>query len=312
LLNRKTPPPPPKESKPVPAAPIVPTTFVAPVISTSINPNTLDLAFQPEYDVAYSIPPSLEDATTSDTSSSNGSPPSDVQDDESYVGSHSDALIRTPMSSKNSSPIILDSSPIYGKYYQQSPSPIDRFESIDFSFTEPSLKAHSSLPSLGLLPSEYTAIPYFFKSHVLWERHEDSQTGFLELLPKMYGNANASPLLHTATYAVSLGIMSNAFQSISMRCEARKQYGKALQNLGHAIKDVNLATADEIIMTILLFVLYEQIMGDIQRKVQWTSHIHGAVALVKMRAKEQLSSPMSIHLFRAVRSLMVGSYCYTY
>lgn len=134
---------------------------------------------------------------------------------------------------------------------------MDMFEQEVFSFAEPQPKPPLFTPMLGSLPSEYTAIPYFFKSHVLWERHEDSQNGYLELLPKLYGDANASPLLHTATYAVALGIMSNAYQSIEMRCEARKQYGKALSNLGLAIKDVNLATADEIIMTILLFVLYE-------------------------------------------------------
>jgi hypothetical protein len=258
LLYRKASPPPKARDTVQAATPVTSVASinsVAPIITSTRPPKKLKIVFQPEYEHGYSIPPSLEDTTPSDSSSSNGSPPSDIQDDESYVGSHSDALVRTPLSSKNASPIIFDSSPIDDKYYHQT-SPIDNFESYEFSFGAP-LKAAASIPILGMLPSEYTAIPYFFKSHVLWERHEDSQTGYLELLPKMYGNPNASPLLHTATYAVALGIMSNAFQSITMRCEARKQYGKALQELGHAIKDVNLATADEIIMTILLFVLYE-------------------------------------------------------
>jgi hypothetical protein len=37
----------------------------------------------------------------------------------------------------------------------------------------------------------------------------------------------------------------------------------------------------------------------------WTAHINGAVALVKLRGTEQFQNPVSLNLFRAVRSHMV-------
>jgi hypothetical protein len=159
--------------------------------------------------------------------------------------------------------------------------------------------------SLSNTPSEITAIPYFFRKHVLMHRHLDTQRGFLELLPQMFDEARPSSLLHKATYALALGAMSNAYKSPVMRCEARKNYGRALQELGAAIQNPSMATSDEVLMSILLFSLYEQITLNLMQKTQWTSHIHGAVTLVKLRGKDQFQSPRSAHLFRAVRNLML-------
>jgi len=38
----------------------------------------------------------------------------------------------------------------------------------------------------------------------------------------------------------------------------------------------------------------------------WASHVQGAVALVKLRGREQLRNPISRRLFEAVRAHMVG------
>jgi hypothetical protein len=111
--------------------------------------------------------------------------------------------------------------------------------------------------SLANTPTETYAIPYFFRNHVLWQRDVDSQRGFLEILAQMYESSRPSSLLHKATYAVALGSMSNALKSRPMRCEARRTYGKALQELGVAIRNPNTAASDELLMAVLLFSLYE-------------------------------------------------------
>ena len=113
------------------------------------------------------------------------------------------------------------------------------------------------------MPPELTAVPYFFHKHVLWRRHFDSQRGFLELLGEMYDEARPNSLLHEATRSVSLGAMSNAYKSRPLRCEAQKTYGKALQDLALAIQSPTLATSDELLMTILLFALYEVLLRSV-------------------------------------------------
>jgi hypothetical protein len=148
----------------------------------------------------------------------------------------------------------------------------------------------------------------FFKNHVSWPRHDDSERGFLEALPSMYQKSSASSLLHKAVNALALGTLSNARMSTPLRCEARREYGKALQELGVAIKSVSLATSDETLMSILLFAVYEQITWSYPSRTAWTRHVNGAVTLVKLRGQSQMANPLSKRLFRAVRTLMVGNF----
>jgi hypothetical protein len=106
-------------------------------------------------------------------------------------------------------------------------------------------------------PQDAYAASYFFKSHVIRTRHIDSQRGYFELLASMYDKASPSSLLHKAAHAVGLGALSNAQKSTTLRCEARKTYGRALKDLSLAIKDPGQATLDETLMTIMLFSLCE-------------------------------------------------------
>jgi len=89
--------------------------------------------------------------------------------------------------------------------------------------------------------------------------------------------------------------------------EAQKLYGKALREVGNAIKDPTMAHSDELLMSILLFSLYETITATNESRIAWTHHISGAVSLVKLRGEEQLKNPQSLHLFRAVRASMLTS-----
>ncbi|KAF2670717.1 hypothetical protein BT63DRAFT_438337 [Microthyrium microscopicum] len=252
--------------------------------------------------------PSLDPASSCDSSDSYGSPP-DISDDTLETYSH---VITT---SKDSTALIKAPNP-------DNPLPVD-FSYLDLqSIVQPARLENaarmaydpycfspnaSTVPwSLSnSIPSESTAIPYFFRKHVLWQRHSDSRRGFLELLTDMYDEAGPSSLLHKATYALSLGCMSNAYKSQALRQEARKAYGRALQELGMAIQDPLRATSDEVLMTILLFSLYEQITVNLKAKTQWTGHINGAVTLVKLRSSDQFSNPRSAALFRAVRTVML-------
>ena len=102
-----------------------------------------------------------------------------------------------------------------------------------------------------------TAIGFFLQHHANRQRAADSQRGFLEHLAPLYQRASTDSLLHRATYALSMGALSNARHSPIDRLEARRTYVKALKELGEVIKRPHVATSNETLMTILLFSLYE-------------------------------------------------------
>jgi hypothetical protein len=151
------------------------------------------------------------------------------------------------------------------------------------------------------------AVGFFFKNLVQMPRSKDSLRGYVEVLGPMYVKAKADSLLHQATQALALASLSNGRKSPLLRVEARKIYGNALREVGLAIKDPQAAKSDEVLMSILLFSLYEAITSTDESRTVWTRHINGAVTLVKLRGEEQLKNPTSLHLFRAVRASMVGS-----
>lgn len=154
---------------------------------------------------------------------------------------------------------------------------------------------------------EVASTAFFLKNFAIPPRQRDSIRGYLEVLFPIYQSAAPESLVHQATHAVALASLSNGFKTRILRMEAQKLYGKALREVGEAIKDPVRARSDELLISILLFSLYEAITATGDSRVAWTHHINGAVSLVKLRGEEQLKNPQSRHLFRAVRSSMLTS-----
>lgn len=150
------------------------------------------------------------------------------------------------------------------------------------------------------------AVAFFFRHLVQMPRSKDSLRGYIEVLGPMYTNARSTSILHQATHALALASLSNGQKSPLLRVEARRLYGKALRDVGDAIKDPVMARSNEVLMSILLFSLYEAITSSDDSRTVWTRHINGAVTLVKLRGEGIKKDPTSLHLFRAVRASMVG------
>ncbi|KAF2436164.1 hypothetical protein EJ08DRAFT_692049 [Tothia fuscella] len=165
------------------------------------------------------------------------------------------------------------------------------------------LKLPSSMDSPGLRMNY--AVGFFFKNLVGMPRSTDSLRGYVEILGPMYVKAKADSLLHQATHALALASLSNGRKSPLLRLEARRIYGKALREVGTAIQDPVAAKSDEVLMSIMLFSLYEAITSTDDSRTVWTRHINGAVTLVKLRGEAQLQNETSLHLFRAVRASML-------
>jgi hypothetical protein len=164
-------------------------------------------------------------------------------------------LVSTPANGTQRSPLFIDFS-VNGDSLPISPiSPVEIADKYQASYNN-YVYGGDFLWGISA-PQDAFAASYFFKSHVIRTRHSDSQRGYVELLPSMYDKASPTSLLHKAAYAVGLGALSNYQKSTSLRCEARKTYGRALKELSLAIKDPSLAILDETLMTILLFSLCE-------------------------------------------------------
>ena len=167
--------------------------------------------------------------------------------------------------------------------------------------------SYTLLPMTLTFSRELASTAFFLKNFATPPRQKDSIRGYLEILLPIYQNAPADSLVHQATGAVALASLSNGFKTRFLRMEAQKLYGKALREVGNAIKDPILARSDELLMSILLFSLYETITATNESGAAWTHHISGAVSLVKLRGEDQLKNPQSLHLFRAVRASMLTS-----
>jgi hypothetical protein len=151
-----------------------------------------------------------------------------------------------------------------------------------------------------------TAMGFWFKHLLQIPRLPDALRGYMEILGPMYLKASASSILHQATHALALAALSNGQRSPLIRTEARKMYANALKETGDAIRDPKQARSNELLMAILLFSLYETITSTDNSRQLWTRHINGAVTLTKLRGEKMTSDPVSLHLFRAVRTHMVA------
>jgi hypothetical protein len=183
------------------------------------------------------------------------------------------------------------------------PSPSDQDGLVGQSIIGSSFKVPPSLDSPGSRMNY--AVSFFFQNLVAMPRANDSLRGYLEILGPMYVKAKSNSLLHQATHALALASLSNGRKSPLLRLEARRLYGRALHQVGIAIQDPVAARSDEVLMSIMLFSLYEAITSTDDSRTVWTRHINGAVTLVKLRGEKQLQNETSLHLFRAVRASMV-------
>jgi Fungal specific transcription factor domain len=89
------------------------------------------------------------------------------------------------------------------------------------------------------------------------QRQQDSMRGYVELLFPMYMDSAEDSVLRQATSAVALATLSNSYRARELRMEAHRAYGKALRAVSPLINDPVMARSDELLMSILLFSLYE-------------------------------------------------------
>ena len=100
-----------------------------------------------------------------------------------------------------------------------------------------------------------------------------------------------------------------AFSSIpgrqELRITARQTYGIAIRRMKATIQDPVHSLTNETLAATMLFGLYETLACTRETIFAWSSHVDGAIALIKRRGPTAFDDPIFQRLFIAVRSQMI-------
>ena len=114
--------------------------------------------------------------------------------------------------------------------------------------------------------------------------------------------------LSASIRAVALASLSNELESLEIFKEARKCYVHAIQATNTALQDPIRAKKDSTLLTVILLSLYEVIICTTQPTLcLWESHINGAMALIRLRGRQQMQSQLSLKLLSQATSSAVIS-----
>lgn len=104
--------------------------------------------------------------------------------------------------------------------------------------------------------------------------------------------------LSTAVKAISYASYAHHNRSGSLEDASRYQYTKAIGLTNKALQDSEDCVKDTTLLSIMLLGMYEVITGTNQKSIQaWMEHVRGSAALLKLRGRQQLDSPIGRRLF---------------
>jgi hypothetical protein len=108
---------------------------------------------------------------------------------------------------------------------------------------------------------------------------------------------NGNPL-NLSMQALSLAALSLDCRQPLMLIAARSCYSKALGLTNRALSSLKDTSQDSTLLSVLFLSAFEGVLfGEQRSATNWTAHIQGIAALLTLRGKEQLHSPLGRHLF---------------
>ncbi|ROV94612.1 hypothetical protein VPNG_09225 [Cytospora leucostoma] len=108
-----------------------------------------------------------------------------------------------------------------------------------------------------------------------------------------------------AIEAVGLAGLSNVHRDHHLRVEARKRYGRALTKTNCSLSDPTEATSDLTAMAVLFLGQFESMVVESWDQYS-RAHIDGALALLKLRGRQQCEREIGVRLFLAFRSQILA------
>lgn len=146
------------------------------------------------------------------------------------------------------------------------------------------------LSSLQLAPTiEDLATGFFISNYVI--DNSRPNRGHLDPISNMVRIGNLDEGLLAAMKAVGLAGFAHAAHAPHLLKNARYQYVKALQSTNVALRDPAQVKKDSTLMAIMILGIFESITGVRQESLKdWSEHIKGAAAVVKLRGPDQIKS----------------------
>lgn len=185
--------------------------------------------------------------------------------------------------------------PVSSSCHDEAATTLSKWRAQDGSLSSPPMVLQEN--------AEIHALCHFFTNYV--PTRSRSKSTFLEYLLPVWRDAGSDSALSAATSTVALMGLGYAPERNQLIHKARQNYSMAISKLNAAISNPVEARRDETLLAVLLFSLYQKMVGTPESLVTWTQHTDGAVALVKLRGKDILHNPISLKLFLAVRAQMI-------
>ena len=151
-----------------------------------------------------------------------------------------------------------------------------------------------------------TSISFFFRHYGGTSFDPEARNGFNQLWQPMYLQASAQSALRLATAAVTINIaMMWCFHGCDTR-PAKSFFTMAVAAAREALQDPIQSSTDEILMTILVFDLYDAlVLHYAPGPLDYGKHKYGALAVIEHRGSANLSSPRGRTLMKAVRHTLL-------
>ena len=117
---------------------------------------------------------------------------------------------------------------------------------------------------------------------------------------------DVSESLLSSMKAVGLAGFAHAAHAPHLQKNARYQYLKAIQSTNAALRDPVEVRKDSTLLSIMILGIFESITGCHQRSLKdWSEHINGAAAVIKLRGPDQIKSVVGRRLLVHVASSLM-------
>ncbi|KAL2068930.1 hypothetical protein VTL71DRAFT_15268 [Oculimacula yallundae] len=173
-----------------------------------------------------------------------------------------------------------------------------------YSYANEYAHTHHSFTARHLTtPLSQQASCYFLANFVLVPE-VGSARGHLDFVLPLLKQSQPPQSLVLAFTAVTLAALGTRPNSKALLPTADLWYLKALKETKSALQDPKIASTDSTLAAVMLMAAFEQLTPSRMKVGGWSSHIDGAVAVMKSRTLEQWRTPVGKRLFIAVRAHM--------
>ncbi|CZS89868.1 uncharacterized protein RAG0_01103 [Rhynchosporium agropyri] len=153
-------------------------------------------------------------------------------------------------------------------------------------------------------PLAQQASCYFLANFVLVPE-QGSVRGHLDFVLPLLKQRDPPQSLVLAFSAVTLAALGSRPNSKVLLPTADLWYLKALKEIKLVLQDPKAASTDSTLAAVMLMAAFEQLTPSRMKVGGWSSHIDGAVAVIKSRTMEQWRTPLGKKLFTAARAHMI-------